>query len=650
MDPDNRLNDEEDILDICGGLVDRNEKNVAGLAHFTVKEYLVSLDLVKSKASYYHIAETPGNTELAKITYTYLLLEDFSTGPCSTAAELDLRHKEYPLFLYAVQHGWKHLLKYKYGSDVVLDGLLAQFYSSDNDPNFLSWRQAQLFNGRDVTGYLISRTSSPSTLYYISEVGLWQLIKWIIGRGADVNHLGGELHTPLQAAAKHGHIKTLKVLIGCGANTQPIGISDAMRAAASSGHVDCVEALIEAGGTSDNQDIGPYGATMEEAAICGHENVFIACLSSKYWAKTDDSKPFWVVMVYAATMGFDRTIQMLVEKYGSRIICDDNEHFPRTLKTLAEYGRTKTLQYILQKPGAMEILLRDDVFAAVLEGAVYYGHAKMVELLLRNKRDSLKLGVSFHLATARGLPKISEMLLREGADPRAKDEHGWTPMFYAMQCLKEGSVERLLAVLGQDEKSEIMNVTGMGPGRWETVDNSTGLEISEDGCEVENSKNPISRQYPEPNIFLASTSVRQLRAKFPITPVVDDYYFEVHILKGQKDWAIGFVDAMFHYVIDGFELYSSELGRTLRSWCYCSGFIFPEDEFLAEDALPFTTNDIVGCHFDRVRGGVSFTLNGKRACKPFRYLVDPHSTDGYRPTTARDPWEITSNDQTLARG
>lgn len=489
MDPDNRLNDEEDILDICGGLVDKNEKNIAGLAHFSVKEYLVSPNLAKSKASYYHVAETPGNTELAKITYTYLLLEDFGTGPCSTTAEFDLRQKEYPLILYAAKHGWKHVPKYKYGSDMVLDGLLAQFYSSDNNPNFISWRQAQCFSGREVTEYLNSRTSSASTLYYISEVGLWQLIKGIIGGGADVNHYGGPLYTPLQAAAKHGHIKTLKALLGCGANTAPTGNSDAMRAAAGSGHVDCVEALIAAGGTSDNKDIGPYGASMEEAALGGHESVFNVCLSSKYYAKTDDNMPFWVVMVYAATMGFDGTIQMLIQKYGSRIICDDNEHFPRTLKTLAEYGRTKTLQFILQKPGAMAILLRDDIFAAALEGAVYYGQTKMVELLLRNKkRDSLKLGVSFHLATARGFPKISEMLLREGADPRAKDEHGWTPMFYAMQCLREGSVEKLLAVLGQDEKSEIMSVTGMGPGRWEVVGNSTDLEISEDGCEVENSK------------------------------------------------------------------------------------------------------------------------------------------------------------------
>jgi len=28
----------------------------------------------------------------------------------------------------------------------------------------------------------------------------------------------------------------------------------------------------------------------------------------------------------------------------------------------------------------------------------------------------------------------------------------------------------------------------MGPGGWEVVDNSTELEVSEDGCKVENSK------------------------------------------------------------------------------------------------------------------------------------------------------------------
>ncbi|KAG0131112.1 hypothetical protein HOY82DRAFT_485547, partial [Tuber indicum] len=217
MDPDNRLNDEEDILDICGGLVDRNEKNIAGLAHFTVKEYLVSPNLAKSKASYYYVNETRGNTELAKITYTYLLLQDFSTGPCSTDTEFDLREKEYPLYLYASKHGWRHVLKNNYGSDKTLDALLAQFYSNDNDPNFISWRQAQTPHFPDVTSYLKPALSSTATLYYASELGLWQLIKGIIGGGADVNHHGGTRSTPLAAAAAYGHVKTIKVLLEHGA-------------------------------------------------------------------------------------------------------------------------------------------------------------------------------------------------------------------------------------------------------------------------------------------------------------------------------------------------------------------------------------------------------------------------------------------------
>jgi hypothetical protein len=257
---------------------------------------------------------------------------------------------------------------------------------------------------------------------------------------------------------------------------------------------------------------------------------------------------------------------------------------------------------MLQKPETMEILLRDEVFAPVLEGAAFYGQTKMVELLLRNrKKDSLKLGASFHLATAKAFPKISEMLLREGADPRARDEHGWTPMFYAMQCLKAGSVEGLLAVLGDVEKSEIMNIAGTGPGGWEAIDNSTGLKISEDGCEVEN----------------LSATDEQLRAKFPITPVLDNYYFEVHILnRSSNGCQIGFVDAMYHYVSDGFELYNSFPGQMLRSWAYASGRIYAEEDCHTKSVPDFTTNDIIGCHFDRVRGAVSFTLNGKRAGQP----------------------------------
>ncbi|CUS07292.1 unnamed protein product [Tuber aestivum] len=599
MDLDNRLNNEEDILDICGGLVDRNEMNIAGLAHFSVREYLVSPNLAKGKASFYHITETLGNTELAKVAYTYLLLDDLNTGPCSTVAEFNLRLKEYPLFLYAARHGWKHVLKYKYGSDKILDALLAQFYSDDNNPNFVSWRQAQFSDSEILTDYLDPSKSSTATLYYASKDGLWQLINGIISAGTDVNHSGGPGATPLGAAARYGHLKTVKVLLEHGANATQSPRNDPMRSAAVHGHADCVKALIEAGGTSDDPDIGLYGASIFGAVVWGHEEVFNTILCAEYYTKLEDNKPLRLTMYHAAQEGFDWAAQMLIEKYGYRIICDDNEFLLRTLKVIAEHSRIRTLQCILQRQEARVILSRADFFAPVLEGAVYYGHAKMVELLLRNKMESSELGVSFHLAIAKGYPMIGKMLLGEGADPRAKDEHGWTPMFYAMQCLKEGSVEGLLTVLGDVEKSEIMNVAGMGPAEWEVIGNSTGLKISEDGCEVEN----------------VSTSEEQLRAKFPITPVVDDYYFEVRILKGSDSCIIGFVDAMYHYVIDGFELYSAELGHTFRSWGYAPGRIHTQEDVLP--AIPsFTTNDIIGCHFDRVRGAASFTLNGKRAGKP----------------------------------
>ncbi|CUS07294.1 unnamed protein product [Tuber aestivum] len=580
MNPDNRLNDEEDILDICGGLVDINEKDI-------------------SKASYYYIDETLGKIELAKIIYTYLLLDDFSTGPCSTIAEFDLRKREYPLFLLAAQHGWSVSASYQYGSDKVLDALLAQFYSNDNNPNFISWRQAHQSTPKDITDYLEPQRSSTATLYYASALGLWQLIKGIIGGGADVNHYGGNPPTPLQVAAATGQAKTVKALLGHGASTAPIRDSDAMMCAAGSGHADCVKLLIEAGATSHCPDRGLYGAAMHRAYTNGFEDAYNAILCSEHYRRSEDSRPFCLMIYEAASQGFGRSTEILIERYGSRIISDNNEFLPTTLRTFAEHGRTKILQRLLQKPEALEFLSRDKVFVPVLEGAVFYGQTKTVELLLRKRKDSRELGVSFHLAIAKGFPKIRDMLLREGADPCAKDEHGWTPMFYAMHSSREGSVEGLLAVLGDVEKSEIMNITGMGPGGWEAIgDDSMGLKISEDRCEVEN----------------ISASKKQLRTKFPITPVVGDYYLEVHILKGgSTNSAIGFVDALCHYVCEGSTIYTSSLGWDVRSWAYHPGYIHGEDSPGARSAPNFTTGDVIGCHFDRVRSAVSFTLNGKRA-------------------------------------
>src|SRR5438105_321000 len=81
FDIESRLPDPQDILTICSSLV-----TIAGpeirLAHYSVKEYLVSDRIQYGRACQYSILEVPTNVSIAEICLAYLL--QFDKASCMT--------------------------------------------------------------------------------------------------------------------------------------------------------------------------------------------------------------------------------------------------------------------------------------------------------------------------------------------------------------------------------------------------------------------------------------------------------------------------------------------------------------------------------------------------------------------------------------
>ena len=106
FDPDERYPDPRDILSRCSSLVSltvNREGEVLRLAHFSVKEYLVSQRIQSSKASMYAIAESDATDFIAQSCLAYLL--QFKTVDCPNYSQI----KKYSLAEYASEFWWQHM-------------------------------------------------------------------------------------------------------------------------------------------------------------------------------------------------------------------------------------------------------------------------------------------------------------------------------------------------------------------------------------------------------------------------------------------------------------------------------------------------------------------------------------------------------------
>ena len=100
--PDDRLFDSRAILTICPSLVILTEEKKVQLAHYSVKEYLLSDRIKISSASRFSILEIPANSVIAEACLAYLLMLD---QPDSLSAQ---SFQDYPLLEYAATYWFEH--------------------------------------------------------------------------------------------------------------------------------------------------------------------------------------------------------------------------------------------------------------------------------------------------------------------------------------------------------------------------------------------------------------------------------------------------------------------------------------------------------------------------------------------------------------
>ena len=233
LDPEARWQ-HQDLLHVIGSLVIYSaEDNVISLAHHSVKEYLESTHVEKN-APLFHFTSAKASIEMAKTCLTYLMMENFKSGPTYKFEKYMARVEEYPLLQYAARFWPFHARSYLKESQETLD-MACALLDPTRHSNFMSWLEVMISPGYFDFDWLSNASKAVEStypsgfkmvpkhltpLYYAASFGLYEVVKYLLEKWVDIDERGGLYSgTALHAAIYRNHPDIVNLLLDSGART-----------------------------------------------------------------------------------------------------------------------------------------------------------------------------------------------------------------------------------------------------------------------------------------------------------------------------------------------------------------------------------------------------------------------------------------------
>ena len=320
FDPENRLVEPRDILKICSSLVSleepvatdtrsRSNQVIVQLAHFSVKEFLISDRILQRNFECFSIRELSANVLIYNDCLAYLLEFDRVS---SLTMQLLI---DFPLARYAAEN-WIHhaYLVEKNGTNDISLGM--ELFLSNGD-GLLNWIRLYdpdyLWNKSDLERQS-SSVSHP--LYYASQSGLNRSVQMLLDKGAEVNAQGGRYSNALQAASEGGHKIIVQMLLDKGAevNAQGGTYGNALQVASAGGYKAVVQILLDKGAEVNGQG-GWYGNALQAASAGGHKAVVQILLEKGAEVNVQGGR-YSNALQAASKEGHKAVVHMLLEKGG----------------------------------------------------------------------------------------------------------------------------------------------------------------------------------------------------------------------------------------------------------------------------------------------------------------------------------------------
>ncbi|KAI9662456.1 MAG: hypothetical protein M1821_008623 [Bathelium mastoideum] len=422
-----RLFDKTLALDFCPGLIRLCEdiprsRNQAGhiqyydkvirLAHFSVKEYLVSIRFGREIAGFFYLNAEIVNREIAETCLQYLLMlneSDSITPSC---------FQEYPLLSYAARHWIKHLERVPDGKHKnALQHVILKLFIG-KPPCFSNWLRIlepttlspyRVLEDRELDsdgeGYALLGTP----LYYASRFGLLEVVRQILEDQdySDIDEIGGLMGSPLTAAV-NGEVE------------EPV----------SEDHRRIVDLLVGKGAEVNKQ--GPLGGnTLRWALVPGNETILrqLIAFGGDVHAKDDMGLS---LLHHAVDSENVSSIEILLE-HGADLEAMDARGKTPLFRALDRWPKDTALRFLLQQ-GA-DIDKRDNAGKTLLHYCVSQHKPDCIIALLR-------AGASTHIADDQGrLPfdpanldpqkrrmTISALAAIPSTDPMAQRIAEWMPL------------------------------------------------------------------------------------------------------------------------------------------------------------------------------------------------------------------------------
>ncbi|KAJ5704127.1 hypothetical protein N7493_011265 [Penicillium malachiteum] len=361
LDREGRLYDQDDIIDICLGLVeavttvnDNGQPTMTmRIAHFSVQEYLQSGRIIKQKSGIFAMQKAPANAKIAQICLVYLLEPTLSEGVLD-----EVKLTEFPLASFAAQYWFDHYKNSGEGEEAV-QKLALELFEGETKA-FVSWIRLHdmefqfSYGGPPLTLYqnLHRRVVDiAGPLYYAALLGLEFVLNSILSAGSElseaVNVQSGNCGTALQAASSKGHEKIVYILLNRGVNVnthRQLGYyGSALQAALFGSHEKVVHIMLDKGANVNTQG-GNYGTALQAASFGGHTKVVQLLLDNGAYVNNQCGR-YGSAFLTASMGGHAKVLQMLLDN--GAYVNSHGGRYGSALQATSIGGHKKVVQVLL---------------------------------------------------------------------------------------------------------------------------------------------------------------------------------------------------------------------------------------------------------------------------------------------------------------
>ncbi len=246
-------------------------------------------------------------------------------------------------------------------------------------------KQSRVKPGEDVKG-----TDGTTALMAAVFKGHTEIVKELIGAGAEVNKQGNKGWTALMIGAQEGHTEIVNELVGAGAelNKQHNSGTTALMRAAQEGHTEIVNELVGAGAELNKQDNDGVTALMR-AAQAGHTEIVKELIGAGAELNKQNNDGCTALMV-AAQKGHTEIVKELVGA-GAEVNKQDNDG-DTALMAAAPEGHTEMVNELVG--AGAEVNKQNNYGQTALMRAVIQSDSEAVKLFCVASSDMKSHGQS----------------------------------------------------------------------------------------------------------------------------------------------------------------------------------------------------------------------------------------------------------------